>query len=79
MTSVMLHLVEKSQFWRQELWGLINEFLDLVSETGYMDNKTIVVKFCRGLDPRIQDAVTTMTSGYPSMKFCSSGIMPHRL
>jgi hypothetical protein len=42
--------------------------LDLISEAGYTDNKTIVVKFHRGLDPCIQDAIATMTSGHPSDK-----------
>src|SRR5271168_1007320 len=43
-----------------------DEFLDLISEAGYTDPKTIVVKFRRGLEPRIQDAIATMTSGRPS-------------
>ena len=33
-----------------------------------MDNKTIAVKFHRGLDPCIQDAVATMTSRCPFNK-----------
>jgi len=44
----------------------LDEFLDLISEAGYTDPKTIVVKFRRGLEPRIQDAIATMTSGRPS-------------
>src|SRR5277367_8961 len=44
----------------------IDEFLDLISEAGYTDPKTIVVKFRRGLEPRIQDAIATMTSRRPS-------------
>src|SRR5277367_1414290 len=44
----------------------LDEFLDLISEVGYTDPKTIVVKFRRGLEPRIQDAIATMTSGRPS-------------
>ena len=46
----------------------LDEFLDLVSEAGYMDNKTIVVKFHRGLDPCVQDSVAMMTSRHPSSK-----------
>jgi hypothetical protein len=42
--------------------------LNLNFEAGYTDNKTIVVKFCRGLDPHIQDAIATMTSRHPSDK-----------
>jgi hypothetical protein len=44
----------------------LNEFLDLISESGYMDPKTLVVKFRRGLDPQIQNAVATMAIGCPS-------------
>jgi hypothetical protein len=44
----------------------LDEFLDLIAKAGYTDNKTIVVKFRRGLDPRTQDAIATMTSGRPS-------------
>ena len=49
----------------------LDKFMDLVTEAGYTDNKTIVVKFCRGLDPHIQDAIATMTSGRPSDKIPS--------
>jgi hypothetical protein len=44
----------------------INEFQDLITESGYMDPKTIVVKFRRGLNIQIQNAVATMASGRPS-------------
>ena len=44
----------------------IDEFQDLVAESGYSDLKTIVVKFCRGLNPQVQNAVATMSSGRPS-------------
>lgn len=44
----------------------LDEFLDLITEAGYTDPKTIVVKFRRGLEPRIQDAIATMTSGRPA-------------
>ena len=49
----------------------LDVFLDLATEAGYTDNKIVVVKFCRGLDPHIQDAITTMTSGHPSNKILS--------
>ena len=48
--------------------GYLNKFLDLIFKAGYTDNKTIVVRFHRGLDPYIQDVVATMTSGCPSDK-----------
>jgi len=44
----------------------LNEFQDLITEAGYSDPKTIVVKFRRGLDTQIQNAIATMPSGRPS-------------
>ena len=44
----------------------IDEFQDLVTDSGHTDPKMIVVKFCRGLNPQIQNAITTMASGRPS-------------
>ena len=44
----------------------IEEFQDLVTESSYLDLKTIVVKFRRGLNPQVQNAVATMSSGRPS-------------
>ena len=44
----------------------LDEFLDLIAESGYTDPKTLVVKFRRGLDPQIQNAVATMAYGRPS-------------
>jgi len=44
----------------------LDEFQDLITEAGYSDLKTIVVKFRRGLDTQIQNAIATMPSGCPS-------------
>ena len=44
----------------------LDKFLDLVAESGYTDPKVLVVKFGRGLDPQIQNAVATMANGQPS-------------
>jgi hypothetical protein len=44
----------------------LDEFQDLITESGYTDPKTIVVKFRRGLNSQIQNAVATMASGRPS-------------
>src|SRR5882762_6204744 len=51
---------------RKDLDDYIDEFQDLITESGYTDPKTIVVKFRRGLNPQIQNAVATMASGRPS-------------
>ena len=44
----------------------IDEFQDLVADSGYSDPKTIVVKFRKGLGAQIQNSVATMASGRPS-------------
>jgi len=44
----------------------LDEFQDLITEAGYSNPKTIVVKLCRGLDTQIQNAIATMPSGRPS-------------
>ena len=44
----------------------MDEFIDLITDVGYTDPKTIMVKFRRRLDPQIQNAIATMTYGRPS-------------
>ena len=44
----------------------LNEFQDLITEASHSNPKTIVVKFCQGLDTQIQNAIATMPSGRPS-------------
>ena len=50
----------------QSVDDYLDELLDLIMESGYTDPKTLVVKFRKGLDPQIQNAVATMTNGHPS-------------
>ena len=50
---------------RRPVDDYLDEFRDLITESGYSDPKTIVVKFRRGLRPAIADAVATMASGRP--------------
>jgi hypothetical protein len=45
----------------------LDEFKHLVSEAGYKDSKTIVVKFHHGLKPAIQNQIATMASRCPGM------------
>ena len=40
--------------------------MELVAEVGYMDPKTTVVKFRKGLDPQIQNTIAMMAYGCPS-------------
>ena len=43
----------------------LDEFMDLIAEAGYTDPKKTVVKFWKGLDPQIQNTITTMAYGCP--------------
>lgn len=43
----------------------LDEFRTLILDSGYSDEKVIVVKFRRGLQPAIQTAIATMVSGRP--------------
>ena len=50
----------------QSIDDYLDEFVELVAEAGYMDPKIVVVKFQKGLDPQIQNTITTMAYGCPS-------------
>lgn len=50
---------------RRTVDDYLDDFRDLISDSGYSDPKTIVVKFRRGLNPAIADAVATMAAGRP--------------
>jgi hypothetical protein len=66
--ALALHRLESMAYYQRSrtLDDYLDEFLDLVAESGYTDPKTIVVKFRRGLNSTIQNAVATMASGRPS-------------
>ena len=66
--AVALNRLESSAYYQRNrsLDDYLDEFLDLVADSGYTDPKTIVVKFRRGLNSQIQNAVATMASGRPS-------------
>jgi len=44
----------------------LDSFLTLVSDAGYTDSRTLVVKFRRGLRTNIQDQIATMPFGRPA-------------
>jgi len=44
----------------------LDTFLTLVSNAGYTDPQTLVVKFCRGLKTSIQSQIATMPFGRPT-------------
>ena len=50
---------------RRTVDDYLDDFQDLISDSGYADSKTIVVKFRRGLNPTIADTVATMAAGRP--------------
>ena len=66
--STAINRLETTAYYQKTrtLDDYIDEFQDLITESGYTDPKTIVVKFRRGLSPQIQNAVATMASGRPS-------------
>jgi hypothetical protein len=43
----------------------LDDFRDLIAESGYTNPKTVVVKSRRGLDPKIGNAVATMAANRP--------------
>jgi hypothetical protein len=51
---------------RRTVDDYLDQFRDLIDDSGYTDPKTIVVKFRRGLDRRISTALAGMASGRPS-------------
>jgi len=61
------HLETAAYFQKaRTLDDYIDEFQDLITDSGYTDPKTIVVKFRRGLNTQVQNAIATMASGRPS-------------
>ena len=66
--SAAINKLESTTYY-QRTWSVddyLDKFLDLIAESRYMDLKTLVVKFRKGLDLQIQNAATTMTNGCPS-------------
>jgi len=51
---------------KQTVDNYLDQFRDLIYDSGYTNPKTVVVKFRRGLDRRISTALAGMTYGRPS-------------
>jgi len=66
--SLAINRLESAAYYQKSrsLDDYVDEFQDLIADAGYTDPKTIVVKFRRGLNSHIQNAVATMASGRPS-------------
>ena len=66
--ALAINRLESSAYYQKNrsLDEYLDEFQDLITDSGYTDPKTIVVKFRRGLNTQIQNSVATMASGRPS-------------
>jgi Retrotransposon gag protein len=66
--ALAIKRLESSAYYQRNhcLNDYIDEFQDLIVDSGYTDPKTIVVKFRRGLNAQIQNVVATMAAGRPS-------------
>lgn len=66
--AIAINRLESSAYYQKNrsLDDYIDEFQDLIVDSGYTDPKTIVVKFRRGLNAQIQNTVATMAEGRPS-------------
>ena len=66
--ALAINRLESSAYYQRNrpLDDYIDEFQDLIVDSGYTDPKTIVVKFRRGLNTHIQNVVATMAHGRPS-------------
>ena len=65
LRAVAINKLESTAYYQknQSVDSYLDEFLDLIAESGYTDLKMLVVKFQRGLDPQTQNAVATMANG----------------
>jgi len=66
--SAAINVLETTAYFqgKRTVDDYLDQFRDLIYDSGYTDLKTVVVKFHRGLDRRISTALTGMTYGRPS-------------
>jgi len=66
--SAAINVLETTAYFqgKRTVDDYLNQFRDLIYDSGYTDLKTVVVKFRRGLDRRISTALGGMTYGRPS-------------
>jgi hypothetical protein len=66
--SAALSRLESTAYFQKNrsLDEYLDEFQDLLAGSGYTDPKTAVVKFRRGPNTQIQNAIATMVTGRPS-------------
>ncbi len=65
--ATAVNILETSSYFqgKRTVDDYLDQFRDLIYDSGYTDPKTIVVKFRRGLDQRISAALAGMASGRP--------------
>ena len=66
--AMAINKLETTEYYQRNrtVEEYLDDFEELISDSGYSDDMTIVVKFRRGLRPNIQSAVATMTANRPS-------------
>jgi len=66
--SAAINVLETTAYFqgKRTVDDYLDQFRDLIYDSGYTDPKTVVVKFCRGLDRQISTALAGMTYGRPS-------------
>jgi len=66
--AAAVNVLETTSYFqgRRSVDDYLDQFKDLIEDSGYSDPKMIVVKFRRGLDRRISMALAGMTYGRPA-------------
>ena len=66
--SAAINVLETTAYFqgKRTVDDYLDQFHDVIYDSGYTDPKTVVVKFRRGLDRRISMALAGMTYGRPS-------------
>ena len=70
--TTAINVLESTSYFQESrsVNDYLDEFIDLITETGYTYPKIVVVKFWRGLKAEIQNAIAMMAYGRPSDNSC---------
>ncbi len=65
--ATAINILESKAYYQnaRNVDDYLNKFRTLIMDSGYSDPKIVVIKFRRGLQPSIQNAIATMSSGRP--------------
>jgi len=66
--AAAINVLETTAYFqgKQSVDDYLDQFCDLIYDSGYTDLKTVIVKFRQGLDRRISAALAGMAFGRPS-------------